>query len=91
MKVPFGCARSSVLDEQLPGSLVETRHVLLEHRFVSLHSRKGKVLELPELVSIDIHLFLDILPRNGAVAEACLAQDAPAEFPKARELALSQR
>ena len=91
MQAPFGRARRSVLDEELPGSLEEARHVLLEHRFVSLHSRKGKVLELPELVSIDIHLFLDILPRNGAVAEACLAQDAPAEFPKARELALSQR
>ena len=98
MKVPFGRARSSVLDEELPGSLEETRRVLLEHDFVSLvipicvlHSCKWKVFELLELVIIDMHLFFDILARNGAVAEAGLAQDTPAAFPQTRELASSQR
>ena len=91
MQVPFGRARRSVLDEELPGSLEEARHVLLEHRFVLLHSRKGKVFELLELVIKDIHLFFDILARNGAVAEVGLAQDTPAAFPQTRELASLQR
>ena len=38
-----------------------------------------------------MHLFFDILARNGAVAEAGLAQDTPAAFPQTRELASSQR
>ena len=44
----------------------------------------GKVGEFQESVVIDIHLFLDILARNGAVAEAGLAQETPARFVKAR-------
>ena len=97
MQVPFGRARRSVLDEELPGSLEEARHVLLEHHFVSLvirmivHSCKWKVFELLELIIKDMHLFFDILARNGAVAEAGLAQDTPAAFPQTRELASLQR
>ena len=43
-----------------------------------------EVGEFQESVVIDIHLFLDILARNGAVAEAGLAQETPARFAKAR-------
>ena len=96
-ETPSSCARGSVLHEQLPGSLVETRHVLFQQKFVRLPAppasigfgrqiveRKRKVGEFQESVVIDIHLFLDILARNGAVAEAGLAQETPARFVKAR-------
>ena len=102
MQVPFGRTRSSVLDEEIPGSLEEARRVLLEHHFVSLvvnirtilrnfHSCEGEAFEPPELVIIDMQVFFDILARNGAVPETVLAQDTPAAFPEACELAFSQR